>query len=186
LLELTQRFLLRQALPLKRGPGLDESGPLLLKLAFCLLACDSLPPELLLRRDDRGGLVSQAGPQLLDLLGPLLSLTLPDPRSLEGCAVPLELGASGDDLGLPRCRDRARPARSSRALRSASSRSTSVVLTLSTAEASPAAWMSCSGGRSSRASALYASHRSGDLRASTRASRASYCPRYQLRSASRR
>jgi hypothetical protein len=45
LLELTQRFLLRQALPLKRGPGLDESGPLLLKLAFCLLACDSLPPE---------------------------------------------------------------------------------------------------------------------------------------------
>jgi hypothetical protein len=37
----------------------------------------------------------------------------------------------------------------------------------------------CSGGRSSRASALYASHRSGDLRASTRASRASYYPRYQ-------
>jgi hypothetical protein len=57
LLELTQRLLLRQALPLKHSPGLDESGPLLLKLAFRLLACDSLLPELLLRRDDRSGLV---------------------------------------------------------------------------------------------------------------------------------
>jgi hypothetical protein len=41
-------------------------------------------------------------------------------------------------------------------------------------------------GESSRASALYASHRSGDLSASTRASWASYCPRYQRNSASRR
>jgi hypothetical protein len=109
LLELTQRFLLRQALPLKRGLGLNESGPLLLKLAFRLLACDSLPLELLLRRDDHGGLVGQAGPQLLGLLGPLLGLTLPGLRSIEGSAVPQELGTSGDDLGLPRHCDGARP-----------------------------------------------------------------------------
>jgi hypothetical protein len=68
------------------------------------------------------------------------------------------------------------PSRSSRARRNASSPSTSAVLTLSIAEAPPATWAPCSGGRSNRASALYASHRSGDLRASTRASRASYCP----------
>jgi hypothetical protein len=82
-------------------------------------------------------------------------------------------------------RERA-PSRSSRARRSASSRSTNAVRTLSTTEAPSAAWAPCSGGRSSRTSALYASHRSGDLRASTRASRASYCPRYQWRSAPRR
>jgi hypothetical protein len=101
LLELTQRLLPRQVLRLKRSPGLDESGPLLLKLAFRLLACDSLLLELLLRRDDRGGLVDQAGPQLLSLLGPLLGLTLPGPRSLDGCAVLLELGTSRDHLRLP-------------------------------------------------------------------------------------
>jgi hypothetical protein len=50
LLALTQRLLLHQALPLKCSPGLGESGPLLLKLAIRLLACDSLLPELLLRR----------------------------------------------------------------------------------------------------------------------------------------
>jgi hypothetical protein len=109
LLELTQRFLLRQALPLKRGLGLNESGPLLLKLAFRLLACDSLPLELLLRRDDHGGLVGQAGPQLLGLLGPLLGLTLLGPRSLVGCAVTLELGASRDHLRLPLGRHGVRP-----------------------------------------------------------------------------
>jgi hypothetical protein len=59
LLEPTQRLLPRQALPLKRSPSLGESGPLLLKLAFHLLAGDSLLPELLLRRDDRDGLVVQ-------------------------------------------------------------------------------------------------------------------------------
>jgi hypothetical protein len=37
------------------------------------------------------------------------------------------------------------------------------------AEAPSAAWAPCSGGRSSRASGLYASHGSGDLRALTRA-----------------
>jgi hypothetical protein len=101
LLELTQCLLLCQALPLKRSPGLSESGPFLLKLAFRLLACNSLLSELLLRRDDRGGLVDQAGPQLLGLIGPLLGLTLSGPRSLKGCAVPLVLGASGDHLRLP-------------------------------------------------------------------------------------
>jgi hypothetical protein len=87
LLELTQRLLPRRALRLESSPGLDESGPLLLKLAFRLLACGSLLPELLLRRDDRGGLVGQAGPQLLGLFGPLLGLTLLGPCSLEGYAV---------------------------------------------------------------------------------------------------
>jgi hypothetical protein len=79
------------------------------------------------------------------------------------------LGASGGDLGLPHRRNGARPTRSSRALHSASSRSTSAILTFSTAEASSAAWASCFGGWSSRASARYTSHRSGDLRASARA-----------------
>jgi hypothetical protein len=41
LLELAQR-LLHHALPLERGPGLDENRQLLLKLAFCLLECDTL------------------------------------------------------------------------------------------------------------------------------------------------
>jgi hypothetical protein len=75
---------------------------------------------------------------------------------------------------------------SSRARCSASSRSTSTVRTRTTAEAPSATWAPCSGGESSRASALYASHRSGDLRALARASRASYCPRYKRKSASRR
>jgi hypothetical protein len=95
LLELTQRLLSRHALPLERGPSLDESGPLLLKLAFRPLVCGSLLPELLLRRGERGSLVRQG------LLQPL--------SLLEGRAAPLELGAGGDDLGLPRRRDGARP-----------------------------------------------------------------------------
>jgi hypothetical protein len=53
---------------LKRGPGLDERCPLPLKLAFCLLACGSLLPELLLRYGERGGLVRQGCPQPLRLL----------------------------------------------------------------------------------------------------------------------
>jgi hypothetical protein len=100
LLEPTQRLLLRQALPLKRSPGLGESSPLLLKLAYFLLACDSLPPELLLRQDDRGSLVGQAGLQLLSFLGPC---------PLEGRAVLSELGTSRDDLSLPRHHDGAWP-----------------------------------------------------------------------------
>jgi hypothetical protein len=62
LLELTQCLLPRQSLLLERSPGSDESGPLLLKLAFRLLACDSLLPELLLRRGERGSLVCQGRP----------------------------------------------------------------------------------------------------------------------------
>jgi hypothetical protein len=165
LLELAQHFLPRHALPLERGLGVDESGPLLLKLAFRLLACGSFLPELLLRRGERVSLVCQGRLQPLGLL--------------EGRAAPLELGADGDDLGLPRRRDGAPPSRSSRARRKASSRSTSAILTLSTAEAPSAAWAPYSRGRTGRASTLYASHRSDDLRASTRASRASYCPQYQ-------
>jgi hypothetical protein len=57
LLEPTQRLFPRQAFPLERSPGLDEGSPLLLKLAFRLLARRSLLPELLLRHDDHNGLV---------------------------------------------------------------------------------------------------------------------------------
>jgi hypothetical protein len=92
---LAQRFLPRHALLLERGPGLDECGPLLLKLAFRPLACSSLLPKLLLRGGERGSLVRQGCLQPLSLL--------------EGRAAPLELGAGGDDLGLPRLRDAARP-----------------------------------------------------------------------------
>jgi hypothetical protein len=93
---------------LERSPSLDEGGLLLLKLAFRLLARSLLLLELLLRRDDRGGLVGQAGPQLLGLLGPLLGLTLADPLYLEGCAVLRELGASRGHLRLPLGRHGAR------------------------------------------------------------------------------
>jgi hypothetical protein len=83
LLELTQRLLPRKALPLERGA-------LLLKLAFRLLARDSLLLELPLRRGECGSLVRQGRLQPLGLL--------------EGRAVPLELGAGDDNLGLPRRR----------------------------------------------------------------------------------
>jgi hypothetical protein len=68
LLESAQHFLERHPLLLKRGPGLDERCPLPLKLAFRLLACGSLLPELLLRCGERGGLVRQGCPQPLRLL----------------------------------------------------------------------------------------------------------------------
>jgi hypothetical protein len=83
---LAQRILPRHALPLERGPGLDESGPLLLKLAFRLLACSSLLLELLLCCGECGSFVRQGRLQPLGLL--------------EGRAAPFELGAGGDDIGL--------------------------------------------------------------------------------------
>jgi hypothetical protein len=160
LLELTQRLLSCQMFPLERSPILGEGSPLLLKLGLHLLARGLLLTELLLRRGERGGLVRQGCPQPLGLVGLLLSLTLLGPRPLEGRAILLELGTSRGDLGLPRRRHGARPpAGSSHALCSASSRSTSAVFTLSTAEMSSAAWASCSGGWSRRASARYTSHR---------------------------
>jgi hypothetical protein len=54
---LAQRFLVRHPLLFRRGPGIDECGPLPLELAFCLLAGGSLLPELLLHRGERGSLV---------------------------------------------------------------------------------------------------------------------------------
>jgi hypothetical protein len=54
---LAQRLLPLHALPLEHGPGLNESGPLLLKLAFCLLACSSLLLELLLHGGEHSSLV---------------------------------------------------------------------------------------------------------------------------------
>jgi hypothetical protein len=64
-------------LPLERRPGIDEGGPLLLELTLGLLAGGTLLPELLLRCDDRSGLGSEGGLQLLGLLGPLLGLPRP-------------------------------------------------------------------------------------------------------------
>jgi hypothetical protein len=54
---LAQRFLVRHAPLLERGPGLDECGRLLLKLAFCPLACGSLLSKLFLPRGERDSLV---------------------------------------------------------------------------------------------------------------------------------
>jgi hypothetical protein len=91
LLELTQRLLPRQALPLERGPSLGESSLLLLEPGLRLLARGPFLTELLLCRGERGSRVRQGCLQPLGLV--------------EGCAVPLELGAGGDNLGLPRRRD---------------------------------------------------------------------------------
>jgi hypothetical protein len=77
----------RQMLALEGGPGLGKGGPLLLELGLRPLACALFLLELLLRRGERGGLVGQAGPQLLRLLGLLFSLALPSSRSLESRAV---------------------------------------------------------------------------------------------------
>jgi hypothetical protein len=91
---LAQHFLVRHTPLLECGPSLDESRPLLLKLAFRLLACGSLLPELLLRRGERGSLVRQGCLQPLSLL--------------EGRAALLELGVGGGDYGLPCRREGAR------------------------------------------------------------------------------
>jgi hypothetical protein len=146
LLEPTQHLPLRQALPLKHSPGFGESSLLSLELGFRLLTRGSLLTELLLHRGERSTLAHQGRPKPLGLLGLLLGLTLPGLRPLEGRAVLLELGASRGDLDLPRRRNGTCPARSSRALRSASSRFTSAVITFSTAETSPVPWASCPGG----------------------------------------
>jgi hypothetical protein len=81
-----------QTLALKGGPSLSKGSPLLLELSVRLLACVPLPLKLLLRRGERGGLVCQAGPQLLGLLGPFLGLALPRSCSLEGSTALFELG----------------------------------------------------------------------------------------------
>jgi hypothetical protein len=65
---LAQCFLPRHALLLERGPGLDECGPLPLKLAFRLLAGGLLLMKLFLRRGERGSLVRQDCLQPLNLL----------------------------------------------------------------------------------------------------------------------
>jgi hypothetical protein len=99
---------------------------------------------LLLCRDDRSGLVDQASPQLLGLLGPLLGLTLPGPRSLEGCVVLLELGTNRDHLRLPLCRHGVRPRQILPRPPQRLVRSISVVRTASTAEAPSVGWPSSS------------------------------------------
>jgi hypothetical protein len=82
---------------------------LLLEPSFRPLARAPLLLELLLRCDKRGNPVRQVGPQLLGLHGLLLSLALPGLRSLEGCAVLLELGLSRGKLRFPRPASRPGP-----------------------------------------------------------------------------
>jgi hypothetical protein len=48
---------LAPSVPAQASPGLGEGSPLQLKLIFRLLARGSLLTELLLRRDERDGLV---------------------------------------------------------------------------------------------------------------------------------
>jgi hypothetical protein len=93
-LELALLLLSRHAFALESSLGLLEGGPLLLKPSFRLLARALLLLELPLRRRKRGNPVCQVDPQLIGLLGLLLSLTLQGPRPLESCAVLLELGSS--------------------------------------------------------------------------------------------
>jgi hypothetical protein len=100
LLESAMALFPRQALTLVGRPSLSEGGSLLLKLSTHLLARILLPLEPLLRRGEGGGLVSQAGPQQLDLLSFLLCLALPGPLPLEGGAVLLELSSGGSQLPL--------------------------------------------------------------------------------------
>jgi hypothetical protein len=109
LLEPALRLLSRQTLTLEGGPGLDKSGPLLPELGLRLLARDLFLPELLLRRGERSGLVRQASPYPLRLLGLLFGLALPSTRSLEGRAVLLELGSNRGNLGPPLRRQGSRP-----------------------------------------------------------------------------
>jgi hypothetical protein len=85
---------------LKGGPSLSTGGSLLLKLSARLLARILLPLEPLLRRGDGGGLVSQAGPQQLDLLSLFLGQALQGPCPLVGGAVLLELSSVGSQLPL--------------------------------------------------------------------------------------
>jgi hypothetical protein len=63
----------RQTLALEGGPSLSKGGPLLLELSLRLMAFMPLLLKPLLRRGKGGGLVRQASPQLLDLLGLLLA-----------------------------------------------------------------------------------------------------------------
>jgi hypothetical protein len=63
LLELALGLFPRKALTLEGGPSLNEGGSLLLNLSARMLARIPLPLELLFRRGEGSGLVSQAGPQ---------------------------------------------------------------------------------------------------------------------------
>jgi hypothetical protein len=95
LLESALSLFPRQTLALEGGPSLSKGGLLLLELSLRLMVCILLLLKPLLRRGEGGGLVRQAGPQLLGLLGLLLGLALPGPRPLEGGAVLLDLSSSG-------------------------------------------------------------------------------------------
>jgi hypothetical protein len=111
----------RQMLTLEGSPDLGKCSPLLLEQSLRLLVCDPFLPELLLRRGERGGLVRQAGPQLLCLPGLLFGLALPSKRSLEGrgsCWSWARTDATSASHSATSIRA---PARSFRALRSTSS-----------------------------------------------------------------
>jgi hypothetical protein len=181
LLEPTQHLLPRQALLLERSPGLGERGSLLLELGLRLLARGSLLTELLIRCGERGSLSRQGCPQPLSLLGLLLSLTLPGPhpsRAARSCwSWPRAEATSASHTAAT-----VRPPPGLRALCAARHPAPPALSSPSRPRRRPPRPV----GWSSWESARYTNHRSGDLRASTRASRELYCPRYQLRSASRR
>jgi hypothetical protein len=88
-LELTLRFLLHHALMLEGSSGLLEGGPLQLEPGFRLMARNLVLLELPLHRGQCGNPVRQVGPQLLGLLGLLLSLALPILLSGTALGVPL-------------------------------------------------------------------------------------------------
>jgi hypothetical protein len=118
-LKLAQRFLVRLAPLLECGPSLDESGQLTLKLVVSLLAGGSLLPKLFLRRGERDSLV------LLGLFSPSDSSSATWPRWSWAQAAT----TSASHVDARECT----PCRSSQARRSASSRSSNAIHTLTTA-----------------------------------------------------
>jgi hypothetical protein len=83
-LELALCLLRSLAFMLEDSSGLLESGSLLLEPSLRLLVRALLLLKLPLRRGERGSLLCQLHPQLLNLHGLLLGLALPRPCSLEG------------------------------------------------------------------------------------------------------
>jgi hypothetical protein len=77
---LLQRLLRRfasDALPLERRPSVGKSSLLLLELPLSPLAGGTLLQEPVLRGGERSNLGVEGGPQLVDLLGPLLGRARP-------------------------------------------------------------------------------------------------------------
>jgi hypothetical protein len=163
LLQRRPRPLERSMLPLKRCPGIDEGGPLLLEVTLGLLAGGMLLPELLLRCDDRGGLVARAAfnsSASLALLSASLALSsawLRWDRASSSSVRSCRRSARTETTSFSQSTATERGlSRSSLAYWSASSRSMRAVRTRSTAEARAVDCPSSSKSWSRRASAWYA------------------------------